>query len=280
MTPETYMNRYHGDALAGDSCPLRAEALYPCGRCGCGCDDVSEPIVDTCPCGREPEPEVPDTEACCCKASMAAALELLSGTRLADLVDFDAFFFLTDTFSVGGTLSAPMAGAPDNLAALQASFRRFSPCNCDLLDVTGSAYYALPGSDTLALDTVDQLSLCAVKAVAFTLSDQPTCPDDCEAAAFRRAEYLLRRAIREAGGITGGGGTCRAHCDCDNCCCDSGILTELSSRNLSRLATITVGPMVLQNVTVLGSIGTVLVLSDETQERFYLVCANAVEVLG
>ena len=55
---------------------------------------------------------------------------------------------------------------------------------------------------------------------------------------------------------------------------------ELSTRNLSRMATLTAGPLVLQNVTVIGSLGSVLVLADEDTERFYLVCADHVEALG
>ena len=46
------------------------------------------------------------------------------------------------------------------------------------------------------------------------------------------------------------------------------------------MATLTVGPMVLQNVTVLGAVGSVLILAEETQERIYFVCTSQIEALG
>ena len=270
MTPETYMRRYHGTCDSDDAAALTAEEVFP-----------SCPLSDAC--GSQSEGnEVP---ACCCKVSMVEALRLLCDPTLASLVDFDAFFFLTNTLAVGGTLTVPAAG-PDNLGGLAASFRRFSPCNCDLIDVDGSAYFTTPGTTTIALESVDQLSLCSVKAVAFGLTEL-NCPTECDDTAYRRAVRNIRRAIRAEGGDTsvcatcGGSGNSTGNgYDCDTCCCDAGILTELATRNLSRLATLTVGPLVLQNVTVLGAVGSVLVLADEGQERIYFVCVSQVEALG
>ena len=271
MTPETYMRRYHTD---------------------CGCDDPStlptvsaEELYSSCPlnaaetsnCGCDlPDPE--PLPICCCKASMVETLRLLCNTELANLVNFDAFFFLTDTLAVGGPLITPTTEA-DNIAALDASFQRFSPCNCDLIDVGGTAYYAAPGSSTTILESVEQLSLCAVKAIAFTLITAEE-EGDTDIAIYRRAVRYLRRAIRAEGGDTSGCAPCSAHCDCDDCCCDAGLLTALATRNLSRQATLTAGPLVLQNVTVLGAIGSTLVLADETNRRIYFVCVSQVEALG
>lgn len=269
MTPETYMRRYHGgcgceeEAVAAEelfpSCPLSASGL--------GCADL------------EPDRTDPDPlPTCCCKASMVEALRLLCGTELASLVDFDAFFFLTDALTVGSALTVP-TDEPDNISLPEASFRRFSPCNCDLIDVDGTAYFATPCAACTALENVEQLSLCSVKAVAFDLND-PECPETCENAVYRRAARLLRRAIRSEDGTTGSCAPCGAHCDCDDCCCDEGLLTELATRNLSRQVTLTVGPLVLQNVTVLGSVGSVLVLASEEEQRIYFVCVSQVEALG
>ena len=270
MTPETYMRRFHTNA-------------------GCGCDEESlsatpaEEIFPSCPlnsgdgCGQNCDRSDP-FPACCCKASMVDALRLLCNTDLANLVNFDAFFFLTDSLAVGGSLIVPTTES-DNIAALTASFERFSPCNCDLIDVSGTAYYAAPGNTTVMLETTDQLSLCSVKAIAFTLvtADEE---GDTDIAIYRRALRHLRRAIRAEGGDTSGCAPCGAHCDCDDCCCDTGLLTALATRNLSRQATLTVGPLVLQNVTVLGSIGSTLVLADETNRRIYFVCVSQAEALG
>lgn len=274
MTPETYMRRYHGgcDCEEAEPTALSAEELYP----SCPLNTTE---VNRCGCAQtDPEP----LPTCCCKASMVEALRLLCGTELSNLVDFESFFFLTDALAVGGPLTVP-SSAPDNIGGLNASFRRFSPCNCDLIDVDGTAYFAIPGTATVALDPVDQLTLCSVKAIAFGLTD-PDCPEECPDAVYRRVVRSIRRAIRAEGGETSGCATCDSgatpHCDCEDCCCDTGVLTELASRNLSHLATLTAGSLVLQDVTVLGAVGSVLVLANEDQRRIYFVCVSNVEALG
>lgn len=268
MTPETYTSRCSGERYEPEGvCPLlTAEEVYPC--------------QETCPLAQPEEPRRPehDEDSCCCKAAMADALRLLCGDTLGRLVDFDGFFFLTDSLAIGSALSVPGTDT-DNIADPDASLRRFSPCNCDLLDVSGTAYFAVPRTTNVALEDVDQLSLCAVKAMAFGVVEAD-CERECGDTNYDRAVRALRRAIRAEGGDTNSCGRCAAHCDCDDCCCARGLLAELSSRNLSRTATLTAGSLVLQNVTVLGSIGPALVLTDEELERFYLVCANAIEALG
>lgn len=277
VTPETYLNQRRARS-AEDCCSLTAEEVYPC---GCGetegvcpaCRSERESVCQVC----RPEPEMPVDE-CCCKASMVEALRLLCGECLSSLVDFNAFFFLTDHLAVGSPLSVP-GGDTDNITTPTASLERFSPCNCDLLDVSGTAYAAVPGSTAVVMEDVDQLTLCALKAVAFQI-ETSACDDECVDTNYRRAVRAIRRAIRAEGGDINACGRCEAHCDCDNCCCASGVIQELSARNLSRQATLAAGPLVLQNVTVLGSIGSALVLGDEALSRFYLVCANAVEAIG
>lgn len=291
MTPETYLKQRRAQA-AENCCPLAAEDIFPrggscdcgCDRgCGCGCDRGCDRDHD-CDCGCEvtesPRREARDREedGCCCKPSMVEALRLLCGECLNSLVDFNAFFFLTDALAVGSPLSVPGTDT-DNITTPTATLERFSPCNCDLLDVSGVAYVAVPGSSDIILEDVDQLSLCALKAVAFQI-EASECDDECEGTNYRRAVRAIRRAIRAEGGDTGACGRCAAHCDCDDCCCASGILQELSTRNLSRQVTLAAGPLVLQNVTVLGSIGAALVLADEALSRVYLVCANAVEAIS
>lgn len=246
--------------------PLSAEEIFPV----CSCDAGEEAMCPASP--------FTSADLCCCKSSMVEALRLLCGNTLGSLVDFNAFFFLTDALAVGSPLSISCTGT-DNISTPCAGLRRFAPCNCDLLDVTGTAYFAIPGTTAVALDDITQLSLCAIKAIAFQIKEAE-CPRDCDDSNFHRAIRALRRAIQAEGGTTSSCASCQAHCDCDDCCCASGLLTELSTRNLSRLATLAVGPMILRDVTVLGSIGSVLVLADEDLSRVYLVCANAVEALG
>ncbi len=266
MSPKQYMEHYHCTSCQKNERPLSAEEVFPSCSCAMEEDDV------VCP-------SLPDvSNPCCCKSSMVEALRLLCGNTLGSLVDFNAFFFLTDALAVGSPLSVPGSDT-DNITTPYAGLRRFSPCNCDLLDVTGTAYFALPGTTAVAMEDISQLSLCAIKAVAFQITEAE-CPRDCDDSNFHRAVRALRRAIQAEGGSTNPCAPCQAHCDCDDCCCAAGLLTELSTRNLSRLATLTVGPMVFQNVSVLGSIGSVLVFADEALSRVYLVCANAVEALG
>lgn len=265
MTLETYMKRARGS-------------------CGCDCGCRAEEAAGSCPLeigaqfsrcpatGAETASET--EEACCCKASMAEALRLLCGESQ---VDFNAFFFLTDSLAVGSPLSVH-GDCTDNISTPCASLERFSSCNCDLLEVGGTAYFAVPGLECAALEEVDQLTLCSLKAVAFQIKESE-CECDCDTT-FRRVVRGLRRAIRAEGGDTGACGACGAHCDCDDCCCAAGVIQELSTRNLNRTATLTVGPLILRNVTVLGSLGSVLVLASEELCRVYLVCANAVEAIG
>lgn len=259
--------------------PIPAEELYPCTPEGPVCP---LPEATSCPCQAAADEPAASTEApCCCKASMAEALRLLCDPALASLVDFDAFFFLTDHLTVGGSLTVPAAGAIDNITGATASFHRFSPCNCDLLDVSGDTYFALPAAaPAAALDEVDQLSLCAVNAVAFQLTPPSADAPAGSPTPYQQALRAIRRDIQAEGGDTSACGVCMAHCDCDGCCCGAGILTELSTRNLSRLATLAAGPLVLREVTVLGALGSVLVLANEAANRLYLVCANRVEALG
>lgn len=267
MTPETYLQLYHNqnpalsDALragTAPACPLPAEKF--------------------CPCSHRPAPQ--PSQDCCCKRAMAEALRLLCDPLLAELVDFNTFFFLTDSLTVGGALTVPSPSTTpaDNIESAEASFHRFSPCNNDLLEIDATAYFATPLDDVIALEDVDQLSICALKAVAFELIDLEDTEEN--SSAYRRAIRALRRTLDSEGGDTSACGSCAAHCDTHDCCCTSGVLNELSARNLSRVATFTAGPLVLQNLSVLGSLGGALLLGNETLRRFYLVCAETIEALG
>jgi len=268
-----------------DERPLTAEAVFPCAleaparsleAPSCPCQGG---VYDDAPCcDRESQP-IPDAP-CCCKASMDEALRILCSTELNELVNFGSFFFLTDALSIGGVLETtlPTEGPADNIASATGTLERFSPCNCDLLEIAGTAYFAVSAGSAVALDTTDSVSVCALRAVAFQLAEADDEAD--QDAQDRRAIRLLRRAIRCAGGDTNSCGICEAHCDCDSCCCNAGLLTELSRRNLSRQATLTAGRLLLRDVSVLGSVGSVLVLWNETDRRVYLVCVDAVEVLG
>ena len=243
-------------AFLAPSCPIPTPPPFPC----------RPPVPAPCPGDR------------CCKSSMVSALQLLCDPALNELVDFDSFLFLTGSASVGGSLSdtaaAPVQpdGPSDNIVSASGTFLRFSPCSNDLLEVEGPAFSAA-GSRSVILQSADQVNVCALKAAALQLLDQGS-EEDNEVNGRRAQRAILRALTPESGtcSSTAHGG--------DPAGCASRLLSELSARNLSRLATFTVGGLILQNVTVVGSIGTVLILWNELQRRFYLVCAGEIEVLG
>ena len=87
------------------------------------------------------------TQACACRDSLAAALQLLCSSDLPALVDFNRFAFLTSNFLIGSYLVCPcgQTGTYDNLAdTLTGTFNRFTPCSCELIDVSGPVYDAIP----------------------------------------------------------------------------------------------------------------------------------------
>ncbi|MBQ1264461.1 MAG: hypothetical protein IIY04_03485 [Oscillospiraceae bacterium] len=80
---------------------------------------------------------------CTCRDAFATALRLLCSGDLLPLVDFNRFAFLADNYLIGTYRTCPCSEtAPfDNLAdTLTGSFNRFTPCSCDLIDVSGTVY--------------------------------------------------------------------------------------------------------------------------------------------
>lgn len=99
-----------------------------------------QPEEQTCGCVQENM----DAEASCtCRDAFATALRLLCSGDLVALVDFNRFAFLTSNFLIGTYRTCPCSEtAPfDNLAdTLTGSFNRFTPCSCELIDVSGPVY--------------------------------------------------------------------------------------------------------------------------------------------
>lgn len=93
-----------------------------------------------------PMPVVTNSRSCCCKKSMIEALKLLCNTDIANLIDFEKFAFITNSFIVGARLVLLKLGSDekDNLSNLDGKFKRFSPCNCDLIDIEGTVAYDVP----------------------------------------------------------------------------------------------------------------------------------------
>lgn len=193
---------------------------------------------------------------------LVQALQMLLRSGLSGLVDFQALAFVSDTFLVGSALVQPetTADAYDNLDdALTASFSGFTPCACEYIDVGGTLYLPQgPGTDTGI--TVSRLALEDVHAVAFGTAGD---------ADYQSARALMSRILHPD--------SCRNACPPypDPCCepCDP------SSPAVGRTVALVVGAVVIVGAVVLGKIGDVLVLANDTDQRFYFVKEDAARVV-
>jgi len=252
------------------------------GQNGCGCQKACtcNPCPNPCP---TPCPPVADVEeGCCCKQSFRAALQLLCNSQLATLLDFNQAAFVTDTYVAGATINTTPAGTTpaDNLNTMSGSFRRFSPCNCDLLEI--SALVNTPPETSTGV-TATQVPLCQLTAVALQTATAPASgditSDQATANNFQTIQKILSQCLNSCSNPCG---ACACCCTCsdDDCCCAAGLLSTLSQSNLSRRVTLVAGPLVLQGVTLLGTVGNVLVLSNSTNNRIYFVCVNQIQFLA
>ena len=226
-------------------------------------------------CGRKPRPV---EEGCCCKKSFRAALELLAREELNELLDLEQVVFITEDYVAGAAVAQTVAdeGPADNLVApLTGSIRRFAPCTCDLLEITADLY-AAPGTATGI--TATEVSLCRLTAVAVQLAAvEALCcltEENMADRNFRRVRQILARNLE-----TEEGGVCACRCS-DDCCCASGIKGALEDGAISRRVTLAAGALLLRDVRLLGTVGNVLVLANEADERIYFVCAANVQFLA
>ena len=289
-----------------------------CGGSGSGCPGDGCGQSGSCPCCQQmicccrpapaPAPQPPQVEeGCCCKQSFRAALSLLCDEQISSLLDFDAAAFITDTYTAGTTLACgkPYAGsaaaqagggeagtmgkptptccpsnASDNLGTLRGGFRRFSPCSCDLLDIDAQLYTA--GGKGCCF-TATQVSLCELDAVAIQAAN--ACPEgdltgsEVTARNFRCLRQRLAQRLNPCGGPCGQE-WCSCTCDERDCCCAAGLLATLSRNNLSRRVSLAAGLLLLDGVTLLGTVGNVLVLANDCDNRLYFVCVNSVQFIG
>ena len=266
-----------------------------CGQAPGGCQQMV-----CCCCRPGPKPQPPQVqEGCCCKQSFRAALSLLCDPQISSLLDFDTAAFFTNTYSAGTAL-APLAvldgdgtaenttvGTPvltvtpaDNLGTLAGSFRRFAPYNNDLLDISADLYSA---TGTVVGLTATQVSLCELDAVviqgAAAAAEGELTAAEVAARNFQFVRQLLSQRLNPCGGC-GQDYPCACACDSRDCCCAAGLLSTLAQNNLSRRVSLAAGLLVLQNVTLLGSVGNVLVLSNDADNRLYFVCVNSVQFIG
>ena len=230
-------------------------------------------------------PVVPQAEeGCCCKQGFRAALGLLCSNEAAELLNFAQAAFVTDSFVAGAALTAPAAGAQsaDNLGTeLSGVFRRFSPCSCDLLDISAVPNYPAVGAATALPFTATQLSICQLTALVIA-QQAATAEGDLTAAEvaarnFRRLKRYLSARLNPCASTCN---QCACSCGCEECCCAAGVLAALGGSNLSRRVTLTAGYLALSHVELLGTVGKVMVLASDETARIYFVCAADVAFLA
>jgi len=222
-------------------------------------------------------------EGCCCKQSFRSALELLCDHEVSGYLDFTRSAFITDGF-IGGATLIPIPGTEtattyDNLAGdLTGTFRRFSPCSSDLLDISAQLYYPAEGASTALPFPAAQVSLCELAALviqqAAVSAEGDLSAEDVAARNFRRLKRRISGMLGESCG--------HRHCCCDSrdCCCAEGVLASLTDSNLSHRVTLTAKWLALYNAELLGSVGNVLVLANDLDQRLYFVCVTKVQFLG
>lgn len=112
-----------------------------------------------------------------------------------------------------------------------------------------------------------RVSLCSLAAVVFG-------PTGSTAAAvsqnYQAAKGLMQNIIHP---------NCESACPpypdpcCDPCNCSDTIFCP------GRAVSLNAGPLTVSGATVIGNIGQVLVLANDTQERFYFICTDKADVL-
>lgn len=224
--------------------------------CGCACPPPCPPQPPQPPCPQEP----PVTGSCPCAADFRRALDLLCGPQLRSLVDFNTFAFVTDYYVLGTALAATTAGtAPDDNLDAPAGSYVCGGDSCEALTVSGTLYPPEVGGTALA-STVTQVALCRLNAIAF---DAAAGTDGTAAANFQTLSQTLGQLLRP-----------RKPQDCVS------IADALTNAAAVRASTITAGPLVVANSTIIGQLGDILVMANSTDNRFYFVCANRIDFMG
>lgn len=223
-------------------------------------------------CPQPPVPPCPPSEdgSCPCRNGYVQTLQMLLRTGLSNLVDFRQFAYVTPDFLVGATLTAPVVSATayDNLAAtLSGVFNGFSLCDCDEIDASGPVTLPAVGESTTGV-SVSRINLCDLLAVAFTVTGTTeTEIEDNYQAARSLLQTLLSGRPRRGEDFPPYPDPC-----CQNPC-------QRPDYSVGGVMSLVAGDLLLANTVALGAMDGVLVLANDTQNRFYLVCREDAIVL-
>ena len=200
---------------------------------------------------------------CPCGKDLHRALELLCSPQLQPLINFDAFAFVSGYYILGTATTALTVGtAPaDNLDAPAGSYI-CGGNSCSTAGVSGSLY-APTGGEAIG-STVSLASLCSAAAVAFDAAAATATATQAEN--FQSVRQLLSQILRP-------------HSHQADCCMEGSLLNSLTTA-AQQTVSLAAGPLLLENAAVLGEVGSVLVLANSTDFRFYFVCANNIDFIG
>lgn len=221
---------------------------YFCTNTAGNCNPCATQQVDSCGCG--------------CREDFRSALGLLCCPQTSPLINFNAVAFIADNYVVGTTITTPVASttAVDNLNTLTGTYV-CSSSSCETTNASGDLALAVDDTTPVAVN-ISQAALCKLNAVVFTAAGTTETEQSTN---FQSLTQLLSQLINPS--------------QPDSCCCST-IATSLLNATVARSVTLTAGPLLLSNVTVLGQIGDVLVLANSTTFRIYLVCADKIAFLG
>lgn len=166
---------------------------------------------------------------------------------------------ISDYYILGSAIgTAPCNNRPgDNLCSPCATYTCGGD-GCETISVSGPLYPPCTSADPLCT-IISQAALCSLKAVSFDAASGGDPIDN-----FQLISQTLSQMLRPC------------HCQpCPTC-----LPTALTNAAASHAVTVVVGPLVVENSTILGQIGNVLVLSNATDNRFYFICANAIDFIG
>lgn len=222
--------------------------------CSCNCPP---PCPSQQPC--QQESAAPQQSGCPCSEDFRRALDLLCCPRLRPLVDFNTFAFVTNFYILGAALTTPVTGtAPgDNLDDPAGSYVCGGD-SCEALTVSGVLYPPEAGAAALA-STVTQVALCRLNAIAFGAA----AADDSAETGFQTLSQTLGQLLRP-----------KKPKDCDN------LADALTNAAAVRASTVTTGPLIVENSTILGQLGDILVMANSTDSRFYFICTEKIDFLG
>lgn len=176
------------------------------------------------------------------------------------LVDFSTFAFVTDDYVLGTPLTTPPTDtAPSDNLTEPVGVYTCGGDSCETITVSGTLYPAEADGVALA-PIVTQAALCRLTAITFDAAATTTEPI---AVNFQTISQTLGQLLRPQ----------KSH----DCCSVADALTTAAA---VRASTVIAGPLVVQNGTILGQIGSILVMANSTDSRFYFICANDIDFMG